>query len=237
MRRRVWWYLVNLDLRVSELAGARKSIVSQAWDTQLPLNVNDDDIDPAMTVPPKSRTGITDMSFCLFKYETVRALRSADLTSMSNSLSKNKSQMTLLSASQITQLKGLFEANFLRFCDPVIPLHLLLNVMIRSTLYTLYKLETTAQVFNHANAKASSGRQVSCIEALSHHNGQFPWGALVGLLWSMATIQWGQDEEKAWKHVLELFERYPELGGENQGLLRFVGTLALKAWDARSAPR
>ena len=45
-RRRVWWAVCILDLRASEDQGTDPAITSGSFDTKMPLNINDVDIDP-----------------------------------------------------------------------------------------------------------------------------------------------------------------------------------------------
>ena len=63
MRRRVWWAVYTLDLRASEDQGTDLTITSGSFDTRMPLNINDVDIDPETKEMPRERNGVTDMSF------------------------------------------------------------------------------------------------------------------------------------------------------------------------------
>ncbi|GAP85338.1 putative fungal specific transcription factor domain-containing protein [Rosellinia necatrix] len=69
MRRRLWWAICVLDLRSAEDQGCELTVVERSFDTLFPLNVNDSDIGPEMTEFPPERTGSTDMTFCLIRYE------------------------------------------------------------------------------------------------------------------------------------------------------------------------
>jgi len=65
MRRRIWWGLCMLDSRASEDQGMDYTVTHGSFDTKLPLNINDADIDPATTQIPAEREGLTDMSIPL----------------------------------------------------------------------------------------------------------------------------------------------------------------------------
>ncbi|OBR10178.1 fungal specific transcription factor domain-containing protein [Colletotrichum higginsianum IMI 349063] len=65
MRRRLWWMIVVLDIRAAEDRGTEASIPRQSYNTRLPFNLNDDDLNPSMTTPLEDRTGPTEMTFCL----------------------------------------------------------------------------------------------------------------------------------------------------------------------------
>ncbi|KAI0895371.1 fungal-specific transcription factor domain-containing protein [Annulohypoxylon nitens] len=69
MRRRLWWAICILDLRSAEDQGTELTIAERTYDTQFPLNVNDTDISPEMTEFPEEKTGPTDLTFCLIRYE------------------------------------------------------------------------------------------------------------------------------------------------------------------------
>ncbi|KAI1804254.1 fungal-specific transcription factor domain-containing protein [Daldinia bambusicola] len=69
MRRRLWWAICILDLRSAEDQGTELTIAERTYDTQFPLNINDADLSPEMTEFPEEKTGPTDMTFCLIRYE------------------------------------------------------------------------------------------------------------------------------------------------------------------------
>ena len=63
IRRRVWWVVLNLDLRASEDQGTDLTIAHGSFDTKIPLNINDTDLEPETKDTPNERDGMTDMSF------------------------------------------------------------------------------------------------------------------------------------------------------------------------------
>lgn len=63
MRQKVWWAVCMLDVRASEDQGTDLTITSGSFDTRIPLNINDVDIDPETKQMPTERDGMTDMSF------------------------------------------------------------------------------------------------------------------------------------------------------------------------------
>lgn len=75
MRRRLWWSLCVLDVRASEDYGAEPAIMEGTYDTLLPLNVNDTDLDPFSAEPPQEHVGVSDMTFCLIRYEVCKVMR------------------------------------------------------------------------------------------------------------------------------------------------------------------
>ncbi|KAI0387009.1 fungal-specific transcription factor domain-containing protein [Hypomontagnella monticulosa] len=65
MRRRLWWGVCMLDVRASEDQGMDLTIAHGSFDTKLPSNINDTDIDPETKEMPKPREGISDSTFFL----------------------------------------------------------------------------------------------------------------------------------------------------------------------------
>ena len=63
MRRKLWWAVCMLDIRASEDQGMDLTIASGSFDTKIPLNINEVDIDPESKQMPTERDGVTDMSF------------------------------------------------------------------------------------------------------------------------------------------------------------------------------
>lgn len=68
-RRRLWLCLWLLDLKTALDLGTDWLIANDCIDVGPPLNVNDSDLDPAYTKHPTPRTGMTDMTHMLVKYE------------------------------------------------------------------------------------------------------------------------------------------------------------------------
>lgn len=63
IRRRVWWAVCTIDLKVSEDQGTDLAIKNGTFDTKFPLNINDADIDVDTKEMPPEREGVTDMTF------------------------------------------------------------------------------------------------------------------------------------------------------------------------------
>jgi hypothetical protein len=69
MHKRLWWQLWYLDHRAAEDKGNAASSTDADLDPDLPLNVHDSDLDPRMPLAPAPRTGWTEMSFSLVRFE------------------------------------------------------------------------------------------------------------------------------------------------------------------------
>ena len=67
-RRRVWWELQHLDMALGVKSGSMSLSLQAPWDARLPLNIEDEDIEPSMREAPEEREGLTSMSQCLWTY-------------------------------------------------------------------------------------------------------------------------------------------------------------------------
>lgn len=74
LRRRLWYQICGLESRGAEEGGARQTSIMEGRSVRLPSNLNDIDLDPDLTDPPKPRTGVTDMTFVLARWESVRTI-------------------------------------------------------------------------------------------------------------------------------------------------------------------
>ena len=64
-----------LDVRASEDQGTDNTIAYGSFDTKIPLNINDADIEPETTQMPPAREGVTDMTFALVSIEMGQVTR------------------------------------------------------------------------------------------------------------------------------------------------------------------
>ncbi|KAL1304901.1 hypothetical protein AAFC00_003819 [Neodothiora populina] len=72
LRRRIWWTLVWLEkLCAEDLMSQPASIMT--WSRcPFPLNVNDDDLDAEARNHPHARNEVTEMTFCLLRFEMLK---------------------------------------------------------------------------------------------------------------------------------------------------------------------
>lgn len=75
MRRRLWWQILVLDLQASNDRGSDPVIALNSFNTKLPLNVNDEDLNPEDTTEAVERDEFTDMTFSLVCREIFRTVR------------------------------------------------------------------------------------------------------------------------------------------------------------------
>lgn len=256
MRRRLWWYIITLDSKVSELMGIESSS-PRVMDTLLPSNVNDGDLEVGMEMPPQERPGASEMIFCLLQYEITRFLQNYGPRPFGSEPPPGHRPAKEREKRSFADLEGFLEHKFLRFCDPVVPVQFLTATIARSTMCKFKQMahhrrnrptnangERTASPPKSNVALNIAARNIE-YDNLIHSsrslrgflwfvNFIFPWGAPIFMLKILASrTQWDDEMETAWTQMEELHEHHPEWREEDRIMHFIVGGLTLKAWAAR----
>lgn len=69
LRRRLWWQICILDIHAAEDRGSDPLIFEVNFNTKMPLNINDADLNPENPQPPSDKPFYTDMTFCRMAHE------------------------------------------------------------------------------------------------------------------------------------------------------------------------
>ena len=121
MRRRVWWNLLVLETRSSEDSGIESSFLDRSFDTNLPSNLNDNDIFPDMTEKPKVREGCAEMTVSLLRFEMVAALRRLDTLGSGEDSGRSPRELIEEKDRIIEECHQKLECTYLQHMDPTIP--------------------------------------------------------------------------------------------------------------------
>ncbi|QIW94489.1 hypothetical protein AMS68_000007 [Peltaster fructicola] len=134
MHRRLFWQLPALEGFAAQFAGiGASSLDTLFWDTKKPLNINDADIWPGMTEVPIERKGATEMIFLLVRscFSSFYKTFSADLRTLESSQDEEHYKQV---SARIDGIEDLLESQYLRYCDPMEPLHFCVSLMARVAL-------------------------------------------------------------------------------------------------------
>ena len=118
MRRRLWWNLAFLETRTCEDHGTETALSEDSFDTQMPLNVNDDDMYPQMQQFPKPRLGQTEMTICIIKFELIKTF--LQINALSPESSDGEATL-IVKDNLIHECERRIEHGCLRYCDPTNP--------------------------------------------------------------------------------------------------------------------
>lgn len=255
MRRRLWWYIVTLDARLTEIIGGESS-VPKSMDASLPSNLNDDDLSPATTCYPHIQTGASEMTFCLVRYEIARFQYERELPRA------NYPRIKGVERGSLSGLESVLEQKYLRFCDPVVPLQLLATTTARSTLCKLKQMaihsisrstpeeghvlhpvdaeQNRRKTFSLATRNVQYDNLIHSTRSQGKYlwfvNFHIPWGGPVYVLKALAyRPDWNSDMEAAWEQIEELYDHHPEYLEHNKDIYQILRGLTLKAWSARES--
>jgi hypothetical protein len=256
IRRRTWWQVFFLDGQASRLAGAVFPMWMSKFDTELPLNVSDSDMSPTMKETPPEREGATEMLLCRLRTEIAGTFREAGVldsegiwhlaASPENIPAKDKA---------IDELEARLQKNYVQYCDPSIPLHLLCLYMAKSAISTMRLLahhprqypdkgasmpqrekdmlwaESLKELENFAACHMDQTLQGFLWHTYVHSYVQFHLDALIYVLSELRNRTSGDLVERAWRQIELAYEHRPEMLTEHKDSLYFaMGSLCLKAW-------
>ena len=150
-RRRLWWQLQQLDVSLAIWAGSPSLTLQADWDTRLPLNIEDSDLDRDAKDFPKEREGLTSMSYCLWRYWLLNEQRSScrpDGSPVGFAWASDKSLSHDSKQALIDRLEAGLKAKFLQHCDPIRPRDLLIQLTARACICTFRLLTLHPLAYN-----------------------------------------------------------------------------------------
>ena len=146
MRRRLWWHLWAKDIRASEDHGITVSSHDFSGEIDFPLNVDDNELDPAMSELPPSKSKWAEMTYPLIVMKANHALQ--ELSSTSN----ESNEPTRREA--VRRLTAHIE-EYSRNCNPNIPIQ---RATMLFTRIILRKLDFVShqQLMNQSQSQTGS---------------------------------------------------------------------------------
>lgn len=263
MRRRVWWHIIYMDKSITRSSGFISAPLPTN-DTHFPLNLNDSELHPNMKEPPVERNDIgTDMIFSQLRQELGKwQERQPQFVESMFSGTDEKPQLREEKAQRrqkaVDDFRAILHDKVVRFCDPSIPLHILVNGSAH-TIISVMQLVAT-HPFNlwvpDLNLPPLSRTEndelfATCLD-LIRHNGRLrnsdvvrrfiwhldwhlPWPIMLHMISELSKRSvLSENTRQAWKCIDELFVPYHQrLGPEARGPLHIVCLrLAAKAWNA-----
>ena len=140
MRRCLWWQICILDTRIAEENDMDPLICEHTFDTKLPANVNDADLDISMTQLVSEPHRRTEMLFTLARFEisyTARKLVFSAKSCVDNGYPNLSPQEQ---NDLIESILEVLDEKYLRYCDSTIPI---CNRATTSTQMVLAKIKLT----------------------------------------------------------------------------------------------
>ncbi|KAI1136623.1 fungal-specific transcription factor domain-containing protein [Hypoxylon sp. FL0543] len=255
MRRRLWWHLCLLDWRAAEDAGLDATIIPSTFDTKMPLNINDHDMDKT-SINIQGRHGYTEMTFALVRYEAwplVSSWSTRDMLCPCKCLAGIEEKKNALKV-----LSNRLDNTYLRFCRPIsTPITrtllmiapLLIAKLRLVALYPAYRGSTREETTITPEEKDILFR--SAIDLLEFEqllgadselrgwrwffaNGHIQWHAMSVALSELCVRVKGETEDAAWNVIDRVFPSTPlGSGGMDGSVWEPLQGLKQKALDAR----
>lgn len=120
----------------AQLTGNITMTIYADWDTLLPRNLEDHDFNPNMQTLPPDRYGLTTMSSCLWRYEILhmqRIMQQPDGVKGKGLSWMLSPQISLAEKdAMIDMVEKTLGEKFLQHCEPLIPLHVYIQIGVRA---------------------------------------------------------------------------------------------------------
>ncbi|RBQ81704.1 hypothetical protein FVER14953_04271 [Fusarium verticillioides] len=238
MRRRLWWAIVSLDVRSAEEMGSDLIIGDKTFDTQLPSNINDTDIDPSFTETPTPRQGRTDSAICLSRYEitalsrglfaAIAQMRPVDPEEVEKSLEERERMLVEV----YERMEDKFLKHLMREDDPIFWVASLISrIMMAKVGLIIYQPVLFPGMGPQVSYEIRSRLWQSCIEIVEYSHilnidpscrqwrwlfkSYRQWHAIACMLLELSKRPWGVTSERAWEAAQILDYDHPIDGSNN----------------------
>lgn len=258
IRRRLWWQMVDLDVRGLEDRGSDPFILDSSFNTKKPLNINDDDMKPESMEPIVERKEFTEMTKSHVSHLVWDCALRIGYTPPGREDPESPSNVSPLERkiNMIKELETILENEVLIHCDPASPIAWVTSVVIRligSRLrIAVYHpplhdmrgmvqqyvsrelvLKTAVQNLEYGHLL---GTEPAAAQWRWYFNTRVQWHALAATLAELCVQDKGPLVERAWKVVDVVFEDWADhIADSRRGMLwRPIKKLMSKAQAKRA---
>ncbi|KAK1070327.1 hypothetical protein LTR74_004243 [Friedmanniomyces endolithicus] len=257
MRRRLFWQLLPLDGIAAQLSGTGIALAPDAWDTKQPLNLDDTDLHPDMAETPSERIGATDMLFCLLRCEMGKFYQKI------KPFSGDWGRMWELGdpaairevEAMIGEMENNFETKYMRYCDPVTPIHFLALLLGRGAPQNARLRLRLARVRACDDVDEAELRELwrlamrmfdydisaqtnPDLKKFSWHlQAIFQWDCLIWVLNSLRhgsrAVLGPHEAQEAWTRIERMYTCHPQFLAPGRALHAAIRKLTLRAWEGQ----
>ena len=250
MRRRLWWQILVLDMRISEDRGSEPVILEGSFNTRMPCNLNDEDFGDDSQHPLPDKKGITDMTFSLIYMDVLDTGRNVNFIPPTS----ERQPLTLQQKEEIVKnCTDRIESRYLAGCDPFDQSTWLVSMMGRLlTLklwlvvqYPLQRRTSAPQKYPRGQSLRTVVAYLTTAELIEENDSTagyrwffetyVPWHALAVALAELCTETQGPLADRAWSIINKGYEKWSDrVADTKDGMLwRPVKRLLRRAQDAR----
>jgi hypothetical protein len=261
MRRRLWWSLVLLDARVSEMSDFKCPILLPGWDCKPPSNIHDFDLGTETKITPAPHDMITEATFTVVRCELANFVRHSGYWLAFNNpclmpLARRPPPGSSLNGDELAVIEKIIEDRYLKFCNPDNPIHFMIMWMARGY---FAKHRMLAHYARHARAPTKQteaqsdlalGYALTLFECdtklltspltkvfswFSMTVLQFPFQAYIHVVQDLRRRPTGKLARHAWAVMSANYTvRFTNwMGDNNNPLANIISRIVLQAWEAR----
>ncbi|KAL7904560.1 fungal-specific transcription factor [Trichoderma velutinum] len=168
MRRRLWWQICTLDVRVAEEFGSEPFILETNLHTELPLNISDTSLDPDMDELPSQQLGRSEMLFSLVRFEVsnfARRIVFSDRFCQSNGY---RIMSEAQKCQEVDQFRERIEKQYLSYCHKGAPLDCITVKSSRLILANLKLAVCKPRANQNHGIPLRANYRKACEEVLQH---------------------------------------------------------------------
>jgi hypothetical protein len=255
MRRRLWWHIFFVDIRIADLLGAKPSMELFSADAKIPMNASDDALHPDMVDAPPESNGITSIVISLIRCEIAEFLRQFSAPNSAFApwdILTNQDVTLAKKDAMIRDLEDRLERKYLRYCDPANTLHQFASIMVRSGLCKMKLFAHNPQRFAGRGVKMPQSERdiifTNAMKLLEYTNlvkgnrslDKYMWQIGTGFLWNSLLYvliearhrKTGPDVDRMWQLIGVTLQKYPQMFEETTGAVyAALRKWTLEAWD------
>ena len=230
MRRRLWWQICLIDSRSEDLQVSAYKLCEELFDTEMPVNTDDVNLDPSMSEPPIVTERWTEMTVFLIRCEVWKlSRRLQSVMAASSVLAMNTDEsMELFQHCQAT-----IENTYLKHSGPSQPIHAFVATMTRlfltkvSLILHTKQQSTRATQLHSVDSSQSDKLFMSSLLIIEYtyalqnepswtdwrwqiQGRQPPWHALHVVLAQLCTRHWDLICDRAWSSAKGTLDRLPD---------------------------
>jgi Fungal specific transcription factor domain len=251
IRRRLWWQICLLDIRSSEYHGCEPIVHESMFDTRVPLNINDSDLTPDMTVAPPERKEATEMTFCLIRCEVMCIAWKTGY--VPPSMRRPAEALSLSDRAALAKdLQQRLDEHYLKHCDTATPFFQICVTVARLVIArTWLVVHYPPRQKDHDSSLPSPLRdrlfttsvkvlELSCVLLTSpalaqwrwHSKTHVKWHAVAFVLSEICSRPPSQECDRAWEYAQTVYNRW-EMKENKGSLWRPIKRLMAKAQYVR----
>lgn len=252
LRRRLWWSLVMLDIRMCELAGSKVRSLEHTWSCDVPSNLNDFEMNWTSDKWPKDLARCSEANFMVLRCKVRDYARRStflieylDLHMRSSGEHSQKKINT--DADELKNLVSSVEDQYLKHCDMQHPVHFMTAWTTRMQLAKYRLLEHESR--NRHCLQTDTLRETTLLHAVSMlecdtmimtsnltrkflwlHQHYFPFQGYLSLLHVLRTQPLCKHNFNAWRTIGRNCQSWSSVLMVNKPFLKALSKIILHTW-------